>query len=120
MVAMVSWVIRCDFLSISTVYPWHECMLVIFCIHDPCWTRWRVGTWLLNFVFQNMSQPMTKNYDGEPEKGSHLSSSDDETMKTDFYKKSKVTTSNWPRFLVSSTVEGALMCDKYKTILVPM
>ena len=56
---------------------------------------------------------MTKNTDGTLKRVhtevSGWSSSDDESMKTDIYKKSKVTTSNWPRFLViSSTVEGAL------------
>ena len=64
----------------------------------------------MNFVFQNMSQKMTNNFDVTLKRVhtevSGLSSSDDEYMKTDFYKKS---TSNWPRFLVvSSTVEGAL------------
>ena len=67
----------------------------------------------MNFVFQNMSHKKTKNVDGTLKRVhtevSGLSSSDDESMKTDFYKTSKVTTSNWPRFLVvSSTVEGAL------------
>ena len=68
----------------------------------------------MNFVFQNMSQKITKYTHGTLKRvhtkvyGLSLSS-DDESMKTDIYKKSKVTTSNWPRFLViSSTVEGAL------------
>ena len=67
----------------------------------------------MNFVFQNMSQKKTKNVDGTLKKVhtevSGLSSSDDESTKIEISKKSKVTTSNWPRFLiVSSTVEGAL------------
>ena len=58
----------------------------------------------MNFVFQNMSQKITNNFDGTLKRVhtevSGLSSSDDESMKNDFYKKSNVTTSNWPRFLV--------------------
>ena len=63
----------------------------------------------MKFVFQNMSQKLQKILKRVHTEVSGLSSSDDESMKTDIYKKSKVTTSNWPRFLVvSSTVEGAL------------
>ena len=51
----------------------------------------------MNFVFQNMSQKITKNSDGTL-KRVHTKvlglSSDDESMKTYFYKTSKVTTSN--------------------------
>ena len=57
---------------------------------SPCWTRWRVGTGLINTEVSGMS------------------SSDDESTKADIIKRSKITASNWPWFLVvSSTVEGA-------------
>ena len=60
-----------------------------------------------------MSQKKTKKIDGTLKRVhtevSGLSSSDDESTKIEISKRSKVTTSNWPRFLiVSSTVEGAL------------
>ena len=61
----------------------------------------------MKFVFQNMSQNIS---DGIQKKVHTevlgLSSSDDESMKFDISKKSKVTSSYWPRFLVvRSTVE---------------
>ena len=67
----------------------------------------------MNFVFQNMSQKKTNKFDGTLKRVhtevSGLSFSDDQSTKIEISKKSKVTTSNWPRFLiVSSTVEGAL------------
>ena len=67
----------------------------------------------MNFLFQNMSQKKINKFDGTLKRVhtevSGLSSSDEESTKIEISKRSKVTTSNWPRFLiVSSTVEGAL------------
>ena len=35
---------------ISTMYPWHACLVVIHSSMSPCWTRWRVGAWLMNLL----------------------------------------------------------------------
>ena len=66
----------------------------------------------MNFYIQNMSKQIIKtNSDGTMKRVhtevSGLSSSDDESTKSE--KKTKVTSSNWPRFLIiSSTEDGAL------------
>ena len=66
----------------------------------------------MNFHNQNMSKQMIKiNSDGTLKRVhtevSGLSSSDDESTKSE--KRSKVTSSNWPRFLnINSTEDGAL------------
>ena len=67
----------------------------------------------MNFLFENMSQKKRNKFDGTLKRVhteiSGLSSSDEESTKIEISKRSKVTASNWPRFLiVSSTVEGAL------------
>jgi len=44
-VARVNWVISCfNCPSISTMYPWHECLVGIRSIMSPCWARWWVGS----------------------------------------------------------------------------
>ena len=64
--------------------------------------------WLMNFHVQNMSKQLIKiNSDGTlkrvQKEVSGLSSSDDESTKSE--KRSKVTSSNWPRFLIISSTE---------------
>ena len=83
---------------------------------SPCWTRWRVGTWLMNFYDSVMSTKQNKsNTDGTLKRVhtdvSDFSSSDEESRKSsNSVKKCKVNSSkNWSRFLVISSIEdGAL------------
>ena len=77
------------------MYPWRECLLVIRSIHVPLLDSVAGGDMVDEFCIPNHVTKKDKTFD--------------DSMKTDFYKTSKVTTSNWSRFLVvSSTVEGAL------------
>ena len=47
-VARVNQVISIFCLSISTMYPWHDCLEVIRSSMSPSRTRWWVGAWLMN------------------------------------------------------------------------
>ena len=61
-------------LSISTMYPWHECLLDIRSIMSPCWTRWRLGAWLMNLCHTNMTKnKLKKKLRWDHEKGPHRS-----------------------------------------------
>ena len=67
------------------MYPWHDCLVVIRSSMSPCWTRWWVGSWLINLLKKIMSE-ITKNYtnDGALKRVhtevSDFTSSDEESM----------------------------------------
>ena len=79
---------------------------------SSCWTLWRMVSWLT--ILKICQKQVTKINSHETLKRvqtevSRLSSLDDESMKSKITKRSKVTSSNWPRFLnISSTEDGAL------------
>ena len=112
-VSRVNQVIPTYCLSISTMYPWHGCLVVSCSSMSPCWTRWWVGAWLINIHNSKMSQKTQSNSIDRTLKRVHtevgdFSSSDEESIT--YTKKTKVTTSNtWPWFvIISSTDDGAL------------
>ena len=98
------------------MYPWHVCLEVIRSSMSHCWTRWRVGEWLMNSLKYIMSKKSIENpIDGTLKRVhtevSDSTSSDEESMiKSLNVKKSKITScKTWPRFLIiGSTDEGAL------------
>ena len=98
------------------MYPWHDSLEVIRSSMSSCWTRLRVGTWLMNLYDSVMSTKQNKNNSDGTLKRVHTDVSDflssDEVSRkcSNSVKKSKVISSKtWSRFLViSSIVVGAL------------
>ena len=75
------------------MYPWHDCLEVIRNSMSLCWTRWRVGAWLMNFCMTQMSEQNKTNYVDGTLKRVHteeIDSSSDDEWKTNNVKKSKV------------------------------
>ena len=89
------------------MYPWHDCLEVIRSSISPCWTRWRVEAWLMNWHNYIMSKISNENpIDGTLKRVhtevSDSTSCDEESMiKSLNVKKSKITScKTWPRFLI--------------------
>ena len=87
------------------MYPWHDCLEVIRSSMSLCWTRWRVGAWLMNFFYE---QNKTNYFDGTLKRvhTEVIDSSSDDELKTNYVKKSKVISLKaWPRFLVIGSAD---------------
>ena len=87
------------------MYPSHDCLVVIRSSMSPYWTRWWVGAWLMNFKNQNMSIISKNNTNDGTLKMVHtevsdLTSSDEESMSTNYKRTKTLSSKTWPRFLV--------------------
>ena len=99
-------------LSISTMYPWHECLMVMRSIHVPVLDSVAVGDMVDEFCIPKRVTPKKRQkvlmgpWKGFTPKFRACRLRMTSPWKLIF---TKSQTSNWPRFLVvSSTVEGAL------------